>query len=268
MCLPHRLIDEPSVDYEHSLPLHLPTVPAFGREPLQHEIKTLVAGMSYDDIYALNTQSGTQYDGFRHFAHLPSKTFYNGTKEHDIVGPNANQKISVHHWAEHGIAGRAVFLDFWLYAQTHGITYDPFDHYEISHSALAACGEAQGIDIRPESQGGDILPGDILLIRSGWRDMYDRKDPEETAKAALRTCVPGPDDGQRWAGLSQEERNVEWLHDCYFAAVAGDAVSFEAWPSLTESEWAIFEDFCARTNYRVRLLSARVPPRMLGSSKR
>jgi hypothetical protein len=24
---------------------------------------------------------------------------------------------------------------------------------------------------------------------------------------------------------------IDWLHDCYFAAVAGDAPSFEAWPT-------------------------------------
>jgi len=24
---------------------------------------------------------------------------------------------------------------------------------------------------------------------------------------------------------------IDWLHDCYFSAVAGDAPSFEAWPT-------------------------------------
>jgi len=24
---------------------------------------------------------------------------------------------------------------------------------------------------------------------------------------------------------------IDWLHDCYFAGIAGDAPSFEAWPS-------------------------------------
>ena len=27
---------------------------------------------------------------------------------------------------------------------------------------------------------------------------------------------------------------LDWLHDCYFAAVAGDAPAFEAWPSNRE----------------------------------
>jgi len=60
------------------LPLNVPNVPAFGREPFQHEIKTLAEGLAYDDIYHMNTQSGTQWDGFRHFAHMASGSFYNG----------------------------------------------------------------------------------------------------------------------------------------------------------------------------------------------
>jgi hypothetical protein len=46
--------------------------------------------------------------------------------------------------------------------------------------------------------------------------------------------VYGPDDPQRWAGLSQEDEIIDWLHDCYFAAVAGDSPAFEAWPSQGE----------------------------------
>jgi hypothetical protein len=53
-------------------------VPAFGREVFQHEIKTLAEGLAYDDVYHLNTQSGTQWDGFRHFVHMGSGFFYNG----------------------------------------------------------------------------------------------------------------------------------------------------------------------------------------------
>jgi hypothetical protein len=48
-----------------SLPLNVPEVPAFGREPFRHEIKVLTENIAYDDLYHLNTQSGTQWDGFR-----------------------------------------------------------------------------------------------------------------------------------------------------------------------------------------------------------
>jgi hypothetical protein len=66
---------------QSSLPLNVPNVPAFGREVFQHEIKTLAEGIAYDDVYHLNTQSGTQWDGFRHFAHIASGSFYNGVSQ-------------------------------------------------------------------------------------------------------------------------------------------------------------------------------------------
>ena len=57
-------------------------------------------------------------------AHLPSKMFYNGTMAKDIDGPEADpHKCGIHHWAEHGIAGRGVLLDYWGYAKNNGIVY-------------------------------------------------------------------------------------------------------------------------------------------------
>ncbi|KAH8795871.1 hypothetical protein F5882DRAFT_35518 [Hyaloscypha sp. PMI_1271] len=97
-----------------NLPLDVPNVPAFGREPFKHEIKILGKNVAYDDKYQLNTQSGTQWDGFRHIAHFPSETFYNGTKGKDIEGNTKEDKdkCGIHHWAEHGIAGRGVLIDY------------------------------------------------------------------------------------------------------------------------------------------------------------
>lgn len=106
-----------------NLPLNMPAQPAFGRETFKHEIKTLAPNRAYDDIYHLNTQSGTQWDGFRHFAHISTETFYNGVKGTDISGPDANLKDSIHHWANHGIAGRGILLDYRGYARKRGIEY-------------------------------------------------------------------------------------------------------------------------------------------------
>lgn len=127
--------------------------------------------------------------------------------------------------AEHGIAGRGILLDYWSYAQKKGKWYDCSDRHTISFEELQACGKDQGIDIRPESQGGHVKVGDLLIIRSGWTEQYAKKSQEESAKLALREM-----EQQKWAGLEASEKNIDWLHDCYFAAVAGDAPAFEAWP--------------------------------------
>ena len=54
---------------------------------------------------------------------------------------------------------------------------------------------------------------------------------EERNQLARRHHEFGVNDGQRYAGVKQEEAMLDWLHDCYFAAVAGDSPTFEAWPS-------------------------------------
>ena len=170
----------------------------------------------------------------RKFSYTKSGQFYNDTHGTDIVGPNANHKCSIHHWAEHGIAGRGVLLDYRAYALANNIKYDAYTSHSISYVDLYACGKAQGIDIRPAAQGGDIKVGDILFIRSGWKEAYDSKTDEENAQLATRHAgLSGPVEGEilEFAGVKQEQEILDWLHDSYFAAVAGDAPSFETWPT-------------------------------------
>ncbi|RFU34127.1 hypothetical protein B7463_g2219, partial [Scytalidium lignicola] len=217
------------------LPMNVPEVPSFQRETFVHTIKEVMEGMVFDDKHEVDTQSGSQWDGFRHFSHLPSKTFYNGVHlphppfavtSTDIIGSDANERCSIHHWSSHGIAGRGILLNYWGYAKANGINYDPNTACDISLDQLKKCGHAQGIDIRPESQGGDIKIGDILLIRFGWVERYMELSPEERESIALR-----PFEKLEYAGVTQDESVLDWLHDCYFAAVAGDAPTFERWPS-------------------------------------
>ncbi len=71
----------------------------------------------------------------------------------------------------------------------------------------------------------------MLFIRSGFIKAYYSKPVEERNQLALRPHELGENDGQRWAGVKQEDAMLDWLHDCYFATVAGDSPSFEAWPT-------------------------------------
>lgn len=215
------------------LPTNVPEQPAFGRQKFEHKIIPIVEGVAYDDVYNMNTQSGTQWDGFRHFAHIPTKTFYNDTHGEDVMGPHANHKCSIHHWSKHGFSGRGVLLDYRSYADSQGIKYDTASPHPISYEDLVACGKHQGIDIRPAAQGGDIKIGDIILIRSGWTVDYYGRSAEENARLALRGHDTHGTEAQ-WAGIKQEEAMKDWLHDCYFAAVGGDAPSFERWPTPEE----------------------------------
>lgn len=215
------------------LPSNVPAQPAFGRKVFEHEIKALYEERAYDDIYHMNTQSGTQWDGFRHVAHQPTTTFYNNTKSADFTkGNEQSHKCSVHLWREHGFTGRGVLIDYKSWAEQQGIRYDTASRHEITYDALVEVGKWQGLDIRPSSQGGDIQPGDLLFVRSGWVKDYYSRTAEANAELAVR-------EHGTWAGVKQQPEMIDWLHDCYFSAVGGDAPAFEAWP--TDKEYMLHE---------------------------
>ncbi len=140
---------------------------------------------------------------------------------------------------------RALLLDYHAYARARDIAYSPCSAHAITYADLAACGAAQGIDIRPVAQGGHVAPGTILLVRSGWvahhyaaaaaagsgeREQYALR-PHDVDPAASQQQQQQQQQEQQYAGLAQEEDVLTWLHDCYFAAVGGDAPTFEVWPS-------------------------------------
>lgn len=71
-------------------------------------------------------------------------------------------------------------------------------------------------------QGVTFRAGDILLVRSGWIRWYNEHSPEER--------VARVKNGSEYVGVDGSEEVVEWLWDSHFAAVAGDAIGWEAWP--------------------------------------
>jgi kynurenine formamidase len=69
--------------------------------------------------------------------------------------------------------------------------------------------------------------GDILIIRSGWLENYHQMD--SSARQTLSKTAP------TFVGVEQTEEMLDFLHDNYFSAVAGDTPAFEAWP--TNQDW-------------------------------
>jgi hypothetical protein len=226
------------------LPLHLPLQPAFGRCVFQHTIKPIHEGVAYDDEYTLNTQSGTQWDGFRHVGHAATGTFYNGGRASDFRSldangaaippsssspqtPPDNLRNSIHHWSSgNGFSGRAILLDYRRYAASKGIKYDSSTSHPITLTELRACAHHQnGLDLRPVSQGGHVRPGDILLLRTGWTEDYHTRSSSQNAALATREG-----DAQKLVGVHADDDMVAFLHDCWFAAVGGDQPAWECWP--------------------------------------
>ncbi|KAG6840499.1 hypothetical protein C0991_006329 [Blastosporella zonata] len=129
-----------------------------------------------DDIH-FNSQSGTQWDGMKHFGILREGVYYKGIPadslplgRHPIPDPlNIDPKLSqlgIQNWAKHGICGRGVLLDLVRFYTDGGkeLSYDPFEAHAIGVADLEACAKKQGVEFRQ---------GDILLLRVGFINRYN-----------------------------------------------------------------------------------------------
>ncbi|EXJ56824.1 hypothetical protein A1O7_07168 [Cladophialophora yegresii CBS 114405] len=209
--------------------------PHSNRRPPSHKIMSLREAqgndcpwIGHDDEVNMNTQSGSQWDGLRHWAHQPTGLFYNGVTAEEITGPNATGRNGIDQWSKRGgVVGRGVLLDYFSWAQERAISYSPIERHAISEKDLEAVAAWQGTKFRH---------GDILLIRSGFVKWYREANSEERRKGTI--------DGSTWAGVEGTKESVEWLWNRHFAAVGGDANVFEAWPAKNE-RWRLHDNLIA-----------------------
>jgi kynurenine formamidase len=185
----------------------LPNPPLFGRSRHTHEVLDLSAG--HDDVlHGWNTQSSSQWDGFRHIRNVPNG-FYDGV-------PDAEHGVD--HWARRGIAGRAVLCDVgrWRAAQGRPLQYGESDVIE-----------PDDIMATLDAQGSPIEAGDVLLMRTGWTEWYESSTDEAMrTQLADRARLKAP-------GLPSGERTAEFLWDLHIAAIGADNPSVEVWPPGT-----------------------------------
>lgn len=74
-------------------PLDSMQPPAFGRQAFEHRVVSKAPRAVNDDIVTFNTQSSTQWDGFRHYGAREGSKFYNGTTQEQITN---STKIGTH----------------------------------------------------------------------------------------------------------------------------------------------------------------------------
>jgi len=87
--------------------------PGFGRKPFEQKVVDLASlgFAALDDEVYINTQSGSQWDSLKHFAHQKSRMYYNGLSHEEAAQSTKN---GIHNWCERGgIVGRGVLVD-WL----------------------------------------------------------------------------------------------------------------------------------------------------------
>jgi hypothetical protein len=199
----------------HRLDLEINEIdpPLFGRSRPQHTVLGEVGGSGHDDVIdGFNTQSGTQWDGFRHVG--GPHGFYNGVADEDH---------GIHHWATTGIVGRAVLADVARWREEQGRPLRPDAPDPISAADVEATLAAQAVEIEI---------GDLLLVRTGWLAWYRTLDPD--ARASLPGALAAP-------GLEPGAGTARFLWDLHIAAVAADNPALELWPlgsGLTKEERA------------------------------
>ena len=100
------------------------------------------------------------------------------------------------------------------YAQRNGIKYDPLETNSISLAVIKKIAAEDGIEFKQ---------GDILFVRSGWEGRYTALSQEERIKISELKQ-------HQFTGVEQSVDMAKFLWDTGFAACAGDAPSWEAWP--------------------------------------
>lgn len=171
-----------------------------------HEIFGLNKFHRDDRIDNLFLQASTQLDSLRHFAH-PDKGFYNGFDGEQLVVGTLD--LGIQNVATKGVAGRGLLIDLDAYFKYVG---KPIDHNSGQTFTVQDLTDALAFQ---ESQ---ILPGDILLIRTGWLKAI--RNPDYVRGQVLHS-----------PGLEPSEEIAEWLWNSQVAIAASDNLALEAWPS-------------------------------------
>jgi kynurenine formamidase len=152
-----------------------------------------------DDMVVMYLQGTTHTDALGHSWH--DGQIYNGYSADTTV--RALAKASILPLAEHGIVGRAVLVDI---ARHRGKNHLEHDEYFKLTDILAAA----------ESQESPIEQGDILLIRTGWLNVFYEK-----GKAAyFREPYSEP-------GLIFEPDVPKWFQEMEIAALGTDTAGNE-----------------------------------------
>ena len=198
--------------------------PGFGRKGLVHKVISFkgspLDAHGYDDEVEFNTQCSSQWDSLCHFHHQASASGYNGVQtnveeltqgygkeDHDMKLPTLN------HWHKRGgLVARGVFIDYKLWAEENGKDYDPFTDHRISIEELETVAKKQGVEFKQ---------GDVLIVRSGFTEGLTGQPgaKQQELMGSHKTC-----------GVDGTEAAAKWFWNHHFAAVAGDAIAFEAIP--------------------------------------
>ena len=151
-----------------------------------------------DDMITMYLQGSSQYDALGHLWY--GDEIYNGYPAESTTG--GMKKASILPIAEKGIAGRGILLDV---ARHRGKQWldkgETFTHEDLMNTAA--------------SQGCEILPRDILLVRTGWLEYFYATPREEFYENFNEP------------GLTYSRELVEWFQEMEIPNLVTDTIANE-----------------------------------------
>ena len=188
--------------------LNLPTFPSFDRPAFdwRMEIRRHPNGdkrVVNDDFLNINTQSSSQWDGFRHYGYQQAGKFYGGRtqqelEESEVIGTEKIVNAG-------GITTRGVILDYPRWLEKKG--------KEKVHALSANSIKVEDLKDMLKETGVKTRDGDLLLLRTGFTRDYESLGTEE--RKALATKPP------TFLGVESSKAVLQWIWESGFAAVAG-----------------------------------------------
>ena len=127
--------------------------------------------------------------------------------------------------ARKGIISRGVLLDWKSYAFKHNIAHSAFDSHAIPLHDLLEVAKDENITFRP---------GDILILRTGWTEEFNKLSEDEQIAIAKRT-------DRRQIGVEPSQELMRWHWDTGIAMVATDTVAYELTPFMRPWGYACHE---------------------------
>ena len=247
--------------------------PFFGRQAFHKDVYQKGNRFVNDDTWTFNTQSSSQWDGFRHFAYQKAGRFYNNTTMDDIHKAQNRPEnfLGIHNFAEQGIVGRGILVDFarWRERQTSNKELAEFECFKANPIKL------EWIKQVLQEQGTEVRFGDILIVRSGFMAAYLKLSPSEISSLIESNPPPVCGVEQSDEGLQCESMGVWACSDQFasatnmpcpgiwenFSAVAGDQPAFERYVQrrLLFYMLEISSSACFRLNRLFDKFHARLP---------
>lgn len=195
------------------LPLDVPDPPLFGRRPYRRGVRALNRNEMDDRLDDFHLQGSTQWDALGHVRCREHGYWGGGRTVDPTEGDNG---LGIHHWAEHGIAGRGLLVDV---AGWHERNHGPVRALERRAVTVA---ELESV---LADQGTEPEVGDIWCVRTGWVDAY------RGLSAASRAAYAADPTS---TGLHAGEDTARYLWNAHPAALCCDNPAVEVLPGDPE----------------------------------